>query len=329
MACETPLRHWRNRSVLGIGEAMLEFATVGGDLYRRGFAGDTLNTCWHMAQILGPHAQVAYFTRVGVDTFSEQLVRFIGSSRMDTRTVTRDPQRSLGLYVISLDGVERQFNYWRESSAARCLADDPATLADATKGRALIHVSGITLAVIGARGRSNLMDALGQARSAGTLVSFDPNVRNRLWPDRSELRLAMQAILELVDIALPSFDDEAELWGDADPDATLTRLERAGVTEIVVKNGARDVSFSAAGRRGLAPTPAVTNILDTTGAGDGFNAGYLAARLAGMNPLASCGVGQAVAGQVLAHHGALAPTDALAAVRDSIDAYASRSPLGR
>jgi 2-dehydro-3-deoxygluconokinase len=247
---------------------------------------------------------------------------------MDTRTITRDPQRSLGLYVISLDGVERQFNYWRESSAARCLADDPATLADATKGRALIHVSGITLAVIGARGRSNLMDALGQARSAGTLVSFDPNVRNRLWPDRSELRLAMQAILELVDIALPSFDDEAELWGDADPDATLTRLERAGVTEIVVKNGARDVSFSAAGRRGLAPTPAVTNILDTTGAGDGFNAGYLAARLVGMNPLASCGVGQAVAGQVLAHHGALAPTDALATVRDSIDAYASRSPLG-
>jgi 2-dehydro-3-deoxygluconokinase len=158
MACETPLRHWRNRSVLGIGEAMLEFATLGGDLYRRGFAGDTLNTCWHMAQILGPHAQVAYFTRVGVDTFSEQLVRFIGSSRMDARTITRDPQRSLGLYAISLNGVERQFSYWRDSSAARCLADDPVALADATQGRGLIHVSGITLAVIGTRGRSNLIE---------------------------------------------------------------------------------------------------------------------------------------------------------------------------
>ncbi len=329
MAFQDPQRHWRNRAVLGIGEAMLELAPVGGELYRRGFAGDTLNTCWHMAQILGPHAQVAYFTRVGVDPLSEQLVSFIESSQMDARTITRDPQRNLGLYVISLQGVERQFSYWRESSAARCLADDPAALAKATQGCGLIHVSGITLAVIGARGRSNLIEALGQARSEGAIVSFDPNVRHRLWSDRSELRRAMQDILPFVDIALPSFDDEAGLWGDADPDATLTRLEQAGVNEIVVKNGASAVSFSTAGLRGLAPTPEVRNVIDTTGAGDGFNAGYLAARLAGMDPRASCGVGQAVAGQVLAHHGALAPTEALAAVRDAIDAHASNSALDR
>lgn len=323
MASEAPIRHWRSRSVLGIGEAMLEFAPVGGDLYRRGFAGDTLNTCWHMAQILGPHAQVGYFTRVGVDAFSDQLVDFIESSRMDARTILRDPERSLGLYLISLQGAERHFSYWRDSSAARCLADDVAALAEATQDSSLIHVSGITLAVIGDRGRRNLIDVLRQARSAGAVVSFDPNVRARLWQDRSELRLAMQAILEVVDIALPSFDDEAQLWGDVDPEATLTRLELAGVTEIVVKNGALDMSYSAAGRRGLAPTPEIRDVRDTTGAGDAFNAGYLAARLAGMDPLGSCGVGQAVAGKVIGHYGALAPTDALTAIRDSIDARAT------
>lgn len=315
------VRHWRQRSVLGIGEAMVEFAPVGGDTYRRGFAGDTLNTCWHMAQILGPQAQVGYFTKVGVDSFSDQLIAFIESSRMDAQRIVRDPERTLGLYVISLTGAERHFSYWRETSAARRLADDAACLAEAIRDCGLIHVSGITLAVIGDTGRRNLIDALGQARRAGAVVSFDPNVRLRLWRDPSELRSATQAMLEVVDIALPSFDDEALLWGDPDPDATLTRLEHAGVAEIVVKNGAHDVVYSVAGQRGRAPTPpiAITSIRDTTGAGDSFNSGYLAARLMGMDPLASCRLGQRVAGEVIGHYGALAPGEALAGVRKSID----------
>jgi 2-dehydro-3-deoxygluconokinase len=323
MTSATPIRQWHSRSVLGIGEAMLEFAAVGGDIYRRGFAGDTLNTCWHMAQVLGPDAQVGYFTRVGVDTFSDQLVAFIESSRMDARRIVRDPERTLGLYVISLTGAERHFSYWRESSAARHLADDIAGLADATRDGGLIHVSGITLAVIGDRGRRNLMEVLRQARSAGAVVSFDPNVRTRLGRDTSELRLAMQAFMEIVDIALPSFDDEAQLWGDADPKGTLTRLERIGVSEIVVKNGARDVAYSAGGQHGLAPTPEIASVRDTTGAGDAFNAGYLAARLVGMDPLESCKLGQRVAGEVIGHYGALAPRDSLAAIRDLIQARAT------
>ncbi len=312
------IRTWRSRSVLGIGEAMVEFAPLGGDTYRHGFAGDTLNTCWHMAQVLGPHAQVGYCTKVGVDTFSDRLLAFIASGGMDTRHIARDPERTLGLYVISLNGAERQFSYWREASAARRLADDPDALAEATRDTGLVHVSGITLAVIGERGRQNLVDALRQARRAGTVVSFDPNLRPRLWRDPSELRGAMQSILEVVDIALPSFDDEALLWGDADPDATLTRLERAGVAEIVVKDGPRDVAYSVAGQRGRAPTPDVASVRDTTGAGDAFNAGYLAARLVGRDPLASCRTGQQVAGAVIGHYGALAPVEALATVRDAI-----------
>ena len=313
------VRLWRSRSVLGIGEAMVEFATVGGDTYRRGFAGDTLNTCWHMAQILGPHARVGYFTKVGTDGFSDQLIAFIEAGQMDAHRIVRDPERTLGLYVITLTEAERHFTYWRETSAARHLADDVAGLAEATQDCGLIHVSGISLAVIGDTGRRHLIDVLGQARSAGAVVSFDPNVRLRLWRDASELREATQAMMEVVDIALPSFDDEALLWGDADPDATLTRLERAGVAEIVVKDGAHELVYSVAGSRGRSPTPAITGIRDTTGAGDSFNSGYLAARLVGMDALSSCRLGQTVAGEVIRHYGALAPKDALTGVRQLLD----------
>lgn len=323
IAAPAHFREWRHRSVLGIGEAMVEFATLGEGTYRRGFAGDTLNTCWHMAQLLGVHAEVGYFTKVGVDRFSDELIAFIEASQIDARRIARDPERNLGLYVISLAAAERHFSYWRDVSAARRLADDPEVLAQALQDCGLVHVSGITLAVIGETGRRHLYAALADARRAGTVVSFDPNVRMRLWRDATELRAATEAMLGVVDIALPSFDDEAMVWGDADPQATLTRLERAGVGEIAVKNGPGDTVYSLAGARGQVPTPSVVTIRDTTGAGDSFNAGYLAARLVGQDVHSSCGIGQRVAGEVIGHYGALAPPGALTPVREWLQERAS------
>ena len=306
-------RQWLNLQVVGVGEAMLEFAPAGEGLYRRGFAGDTLNTCWHMAQLLGDKARVGYLTRVGVDAFSQQLVDFIAAAGIDASAIQRDPERGLGLYVIALQGAERSFSYWRETSAARRLADDPAAL-DVLSAVGLIHVSGITLAVIGETGRANLFAALRQARAAGAFVAFDPNVRPRLWPDEATLRGALKAMFALTDIALPSFDDEARLWGDATPEATRTRLGHFGVGEIAVKNGADDVVFACGDDRGRIATPKAERLIDTTGAGDAFNAGYLSARLMGMAPAQACRIGQRVAAAVIGHLGALAPPAALAGI---------------
>ena len=327
MAMTDSQPRWRGRRIVGVGEAMLEFATVGENLYRRGFAGDTLNTCWHIAQLLGPHADVGYCTRVGNDAFSNQLVDFIAANGMDTTRIARDAERTVGLYVISLADAERSFSYWRESSAARRLADDLDALRDALEDCALIHISGITLAVIGEAGRRNLVRVLTEARGAGAIVSFDPNVRLKLWPDLDTLRDATRGMLDATDIALPSFDDEALVWGDADPDATVFRIAAAGVAEIVVKNGAGEVVALAGGVRARIPAPVVTEIRDTTGAGDSFNAGYLAARYVGMPTREAVSIAQRVAGEVIGHFGALAPSEALAGVRETIHGRAAASPL--
>lgn len=314
-------RRWRNRRVLGIGEVMLEFASTGGDAYRRGFAGDSFNTCWHMSQLLGDQARIGYCTRVGVDVFSDQLVAFMASGGIDARHVSRDPERTLGLYVISLRGAERQFSFWRETSAARRLAHDPVALREATRDAGLIHISGITLAVVGELGRRHLLQALDEARQHGAVVSFDPNLRVSLWSDLADLRRATQAALEVADIVLPTFEDETQLWGDLTPEATLERLAHAGVEEAVVKNGAAELVYMAEGHRACLPTPPVANVLDTTGAGDAFNAGYLAARLLGSAPAQACRVGQVVAGEVIGHHGALAPDGALQGMASALRAH--------
>jgi 2-dehydro-3-deoxygluconokinase len=133
------------------------------------------------------------------------------------------------------------------------------------------------------------------------------------------MRGAITQMLALTDIALPSFDDEARHFGDADPAATIARLQALGVAEVVVKDGPDPVHLMHGGTAKVVPTPPVSGIRDTTGAGDAFNAGYLAARVLGCDAAQAVRAGQRMAAIVLQHFGARAGKEALAvlpAVRD-------------
>ena len=299
--------------ICAIGEPMIELAPVEGGLYRQGFAGDTFNTAWHMAQWLGPRARVGMVTRLGRDGLSNAFAAEMAADGLDISGISRDETRQMGLYLIELHGVERSFHYWRETSAARALADDPRALKTALQGAALIHLSGITLAILSDPARATLFAALAEARALGARISFDPNIRARLWPSPQVLRQTLTEVLPLVDIALPSFDDEEAHFADASPQATIDRFRTAGVAEVVVKNGAGPVDYWA-GTQGQVPTPQVCDIRDTTGAGDGFNAGYLAARLMGQTQEQAIRAGQLMSAQVLRHPGARAPKSAIAAL---------------
>jgi 2-dehydro-3-deoxygluconokinase len=297
--------------IVGVGEAMVEFAPASGGLYARAFAGDALNTLWYLAR-LGVACRL--LTRVGADALSDAFVGFLQGAGIDAAAVSRDPERTLGLYMIELDGAERRFLYWRSSSAARRLADDPERLDAGLEGATLAHVTGITLAVIGAEGRRNLVSALQRARARGTKVSFDPNLRRRLWASDDEAREAQTAFYAVTDIALPSHEDEQALWGDPTPEATAARLAALGVGEVVVKNGAGCARVQGSGAAADVPAARGVAARDTTGAGDSFNAGYLAARLGGLTPALACSFAHELAAEVVRWPGALAPASAIEAL---------------
>ncbi|CAN1564890.1 RbsK Sugar kinases, ribokinase family [Paracoccaceae bacterium] len=302
---------FRNLNSVAVGEAMVELAPVGEGQYRRGFAGDTFNTAWHMAQAMTGRASAGFVTRVGTDRISDAFVTELKADGLNVSFISRDPVRGMGLYMIHLDGVERSFHYWRDTSAARGLAADAGALAQAFAGAGLIHLSGITLAILPAADRQTLFAALAQARADGARVSFDPNNRPRLWSSLDEVRQVIPQVLALTDIALPSHDDEAAVWGDADPLATIARLAAAGVAEVAVKDGAGPVAVFSNGVIQTLATPAVAGIVDTTGAGDGFNAGYLSARLLGQTPEMAVRAGQQFSGKVIQHFGARMPKGAV------------------
>lgn len=298
---------FNNAKTFAIGEAMIEMAPIGEGTYRRNFAGDTFNTVWHMSQVAGSRSPVALLTKVGTDTTSDAFVDEIEADGLDVSSIGRVSGRTMGLYLIDVDGVERSFQYWRDQSAARLLADNGDWLDAKLEGAGLIHFSGITLAILTPEARCVLVASIKRARRLGARVSFDPNVRPRLWSSPEEARMAISQVNGLTDIALPSFEDEQKLWGDKTPDDTIARLRDFGVNEIVVKNGAAPAIAWTGVDQVSIPTPPVENIQDTSGAGDAFNAGYFVARLRGSEPAAAIPFGQKMAAEVIGHFGARIP----------------------
>lgn len=304
--------------VAAVGECMLELQARSAG-WHLGHAGDTFNTLWMLRALLPPAAETDFVSAFGDDAFSDQQRAFMAAHGIGTAASPRRPGLRPGLYAITLNAEgERSFTYWRADSAAQRLADDPAALHLSLTDRALIHVSGITLAILTAPGRAVLRDALARARAAGAQIAFDPNWRPALWSGAGEARAAMTDLLGICDIALPSWPDEGALFGDTDPRDTVRRLLSLGVAEVVVKQGPEGalVATRDSPPRGVPARP-VPAPLDTTGAGDGFNGAYLAARLQGQGPVAAARIGTHLAAAVIGVHGALAPPETLRAIWDA------------
>ncbi len=296
---------------LAIGEAMVELSQAEGGLWRMGYAGDTLNTAWYVRACLPSDWRVSFFTRLGTDPFSERMLEFLGSNDIDTQFIARDPERTVGLYSIELHDGERSFSYWRGQSAARRLADDEAALEAAIDAADVVYFSGITLAILEPDRRTALLRLVGKARTAGKLTVFDPNIRPRLWENVETMRACLSSAAASAAIALPSFDDEASVFGDADIEDCADRWLRNGAGEVVVKNGGGPIAVAAA--QGAIRRMSFDSVkpVDSTGAGDSFNGGYLAARLGGASPDEAAKQGHAVASRVVRHPGALVPRDKL------------------
>ncbi|PLP60603.1 2-dehydro-3-deoxygluconokinase [Mesorhizobium loti] len=296
------------KGVAAIGECMLELSGQNGPDWRLGFAGDTFNTLWALAALTGGSA--TYVSAFGDDPFSQRQIEFFAENGIGIGASPVITGARPGLYAITLEGAERSFTYWRSDSAARQLASDPAALGKNLENQSLVYFSGITLAILDPDARKTLLRAVSDARAAGSRVAFDPNYRPRLWPDRETAQAAIAEALAVSDIALPTFPDEQMLHGDRTPEETAGRIGHS-VREVIVKNGELPALVVAGADRQEVAAIHVARPVDTTGAGDSFNGGYLAARQAGLKPADAARRAHSVASTVVQVRGALAPFEML------------------
>lgn len=300
-----------------IGECMIELNGAPFGAMQQTYGGDSLNTAVYLARTTRGSLGVDYVTAMGEDALSQGMIRRWRQEGVGTRLVLLDPSRQPGLYLIQLDERgERTFLYWRNQSAARYLLQHPqfGEVAGQLADYDLVYLSGISLAILPDADREALFTLLQQLKDSGVLIAFDSNYRPALWTDAEQARTAYRRMLALTGLALVTLDDEQALWGDATPEQALARLHRAGCREVVIKLGAEGALYSAGPAEAPLPvaTTPVAEVVDTTSAGDAFNAGFLAGYLQGLPPGQCCRQGHQLAGIVIRHKGAIIPAAATA-----------------
>lgn len=300
-------------SVAIIGECMLELThsnlanTERSRTMHMSFGGDTLNTAIYLSR---NDVDVNYVTGLGDDVMSDWLVEQWESEGIDCSLVTRMPNSVPGMYMINVaDDGERSFLYWRDSSPASRLFDDAeriAELAQALKKFSHIYLSGISLAILSDPSRARFIELLTDYRKSGGRLIFDGNYRPNLWPNSAVAQQAYTQMYQITDIALPTLEDEEMLFGFDTAEQVLQAISGHGVPEIVVKMGGEGcLAFYNDGSEYVSANP--TTPVDTTAAGDSFNAGYLSARLHGYDVRDACIAGHELASKVIQHRGAIIP----------------------
>ncbi|HUE46326.1 MAG TPA: sugar kinase [Aestuariivirgaceae bacterium] len=296
--------------IVAIGECMVEVSDRT-DNCRLGFGGDTLNTALYLARL---GMAVDYVTVLGDDPYSDAMVAAWQAEGIGVRFVARAAGRLPGLYAIRTDPRgERRFHYWRDRAPARELLTDAhaSGVTEALAQADLVYLSGITVSILDDVQRRRLLGLLEAVRGRGKSVAFDPNYRPAGWPDAAGARNWFDAFYRLSTHALPSIDDERALHPGLAAQELAARLRGLGVGEVVVKEGGEGCWIDVG--EGLKHVPVAANpvCVDSTAAGDSFNAGYLAARLRGAAPEAAAQAAHRLAGAVVAHRGAIIPLDAM------------------
>jgi 2-dehydro-3-deoxygluconokinase len=290
--------------VVAAGECMLELSRQG-DRWRLGAAGDSFNTALYLRRL---GAEVRYLTALGTDPFSEEMLQSWGQEGVDASLVLRDPARLPGLYAIRTnEHGERSFHYWRQHAAVRGLfrlpGIDAALLAAARCD--MLFLTGITLSLFDATERRRWVELAAEVREHGGTVAFDPNYRTQGWTSAAEARKVVESIAPQISVVLTTDTDERMLFGTSSNADIFARWRNNGVAEVVVKRGAEGAAVQAGTESVEVAVPEAVRVVDTTGAGDAFNAAYLATRLGGGGLRQALRAGNVLAGAVVQVPGAI------------------------
>jgi 2-dehydro-3-deoxygluconokinase len=278
--------------LLAVGDPLIALLPSGPDplddcqelrLYT---GGAELNTAVGASR-LGVSA--AWLGRVGDDPLGRRIHHTLEKEGVATTLVVVDSQAPTGLYLREWlpDGVRRPYYYRSDGAGARLLASDwpehwPASLPAPT----LLHLTGITSALSDSAAAA-LPFMIEKARQVGASISVDPNFRPSLWPEPDRARDLLGALVRQADLVLLSEEDGQLLAGSDDPGRVVSAVDAGGHRAVVYKRGEKGAIAWWEGQCAEVPAYPVSRMVDPVGAGDGFNAGFLAAWLHGA-PLSDC-----------------------------------------
>lgn len=298
--------------IIAIGEPLFELNQGRGEsVFRSGHGGDTSNAAVAAAR---QGAQVGYVTAVGADQFGDSFMALWKGEGIDTSAVKKSPVAHTGLYFITHGPDGHVFSYMRAGSAASRMTPEDMPV-EAIKAAKVVHASGISQA-ISSSATDAVFHAMRTARAAKVAVSYDTNLRLRLWPlDRA--RAVIHAAAGLADILKTSIEDARQLTGLDDPDKIADFYLSVGPTIVLMTLG-QDGAIVATKAKRERIAPRAAKLVDATGAGDMFAGAFLAEYLQTKDPFAAGRYANVAAALSTEGYGAVAPMPKRAAVEAAI-----------
>jgi len=295
--------------ILCLGEPMLEFNQQPDGNYLPGHGGDTSNVAIAAAR---QGAKTGYVTHIGADTFGNSFIDLWEKEGVDCSTVARSKAAHTGIYFVTHTEKGHEFSYFRAGSASSQMTpqDLPKAALQATK---ILHVSGISQA-ISATAADTVFEAISIVRKAGGRVSYDTNLRLKLWPIE-RARAVTHAAMAMCDIALPGLEDAVQLTGLEDPADIVQFYLDLGPEIVALTLGSKGTLVATRAEQQLIPVRQV-DAVDATAAGDTFDGAFLCRLVEGDTPFEAARYANAAAALATLGYGAVAPMPRREAVQE-------------
>lgn len=286
--------------LLCLGEPMLEFNQQPDGRWLEGFGGDTSNCAVSAAR---QGASVGCLTHLGADQFGRKLLDLWAQERIDTTAVTCVEGAQTGIYFVTHSDKGHEFSYRRAGSAASLMRRADLDTGALSSCR-ILHLSGISQAISDIAA-DTAFAAIEQVRASGGRVSYDPNLRLKLWP-LDKARSVIHQAMAMCHIALPGLDDARLLTGCDAPDNIADFYLKLGAEIVALTLGKAGTLVATSDKRAVLPAFSV-DAVDATAAGDTFDGAFLAETLAGRDAFAAATYANAAAALSTTGYGAVAP----------------------
>ena len=291
-------------NVCSIGEAMIEISNIKNSLYNQSFAGDTLNFCNYLDK---KKLNAFFLSAIGKSEINQSLLDFVKSKKISTKYIKKINQFEVGLYLIkNKDNGEKQFFYWRDESAAKQYFNniDFLNLYKELKNFDYIYFSGITLSIIHISKLNNFIKLLKLLKSKKIKIVFDFNIRPSRW-NKKNLNIFLDSVLKFVDICFLSGEDMNN-WKNKNNIKSHEQIVRKyKIKHSIFRKNAKFTYVFLNKTRYVFKNKLLKKVVDTSGAGDGFNAAYLSNFIVNNDPVLALKAGSSLGSKIVMKKGAI------------------------
>lgn len=225
--------------------------------------------------------EVGWFSRLGGDEFAKYIKSVIRGEGVDVTRVVEDKERNTGLlFKERFMHTDPKIYYYRKNSASSFLNPEDLDY-EYIKQAKILHITGIT-AALSKSAREAIYKAIEIATKEKVLISFDPNIRLKLW-NIEEAKPVLLDIAKRADIIFPGISEANILLGIDKPEEIANEFLNMGCSIVAVKLGKEGCYVADRNTSQLCKGFVIEKFEDTVGAGDGFAAGFLSGVLQGLN----------------------------------------------